>query len=68
MATEYTRSYDDYLIDIGDRVEFIVDGWKMQGTVRGRTFSGSYFKITGDNGILYKAYAGEEGLRKLFED
>lgn len=66
MAQPYTRDYNDYLTEIGDRVEFKSGGETLRGEVFGRGAAGNYHKILGDDGMMYEAYAGEGGFRKLF--
>jgi hypothetical protein len=66
VAEVYKRDLRDYLIEIDDRVEFVVDGETMRGNVCGRGSAGHYIKVEGDDGQVYSMYSNEEGFRKLF--
>lgn len=67
MATYRERSYDDFLIEIGDRVEFMTPhGKAMCGTVTGRGAAGNYLEMKGDDGHGYSGYSSDPDLRKLF--
>jgi hypothetical protein len=69
MARFYERDYDDYLIELGDRVQFDDPyGKTMRGTVEGRGAAGSYLKIRGDNGQVYEAYSSDPDVRKIFPE
>lgn len=69
MATYRERSYDDYLIEIGDRVEFMTPhGEPMRGKVTGRGAAGHYLEIKGDDGCRYSAYSSDADLHKIFTD
>ncbi len=61
------RSYDDYLIEIGDRVEFRApSGDLLRGTVTGRGAAGGYLEVEGDDGSRYSGHSSDRDLRKLF--
>lgn len=68
MANRYTRDYRDYLIEIGDRVQFHAEGMIMTGTVSGRGAAGNYLRISGDDGGDYEAYSSDSDLHKLFPE
>lgn len=68
MARLYERDYRDYVIDLGDTVQFRVDGVTMQGKVVGCGFARSYLKVRGFDGNLYEMYSSDEDVRKVFDD
>ena len=62
------RSYDDYLINRGNRVEFKDEyGDTIQGTVVGCGAAGNYLEILGDDGRTYEGYSSDPDLHKLFD-
>lgn len=69
MAFGYrARSYDDYLIEIGDRVEIKTeDGRLVQGKVSGRGAAGNYIEVDGDDGRAYSGYTSDRDVRKIFD-
>lgn len=69
MAIYRERSYRDFLIEIGDRVEFMTPhGELTKGTVTGRGAAGNYLEMKGDDGRRYSGYSSDPDLRKLFCD
>ncbi len=65
----YERTYDDYLIEIGDRVEFKNRyGEVLRGKVTGRGAAGNYLQIHGDDGVKYEGYSSDPDLHKIFTD
>jgi len=70
MAFGYrSRSYDDYLIEIGDRVEIKTPhGDVVRGTVTGRGAAGDYIEVAGDDGGHYSGYTSDPDCRKIFPE
>ena len=63
------RSYDDYLIEIGDRVQIKTPyGNVVKGTVTGRGAAGNYIEVDGDDGEQYSGYTSDPDCRKIFRD
>lgn len=69
MANYRERTYRDFEIDIGDRVEFRTPhGEPMRGRITGRGAAGFYLEIRGDDGIRYSANSSDDDLHKIFRD
>lgn len=65
MVQAYERSHRDYFKEIGDRVEWVEDGYRMSGVITGMGFAGGYMVVRGDDGVKYEGQSYE--FSKVFD-